>query len=182
MRLVATIFTLLGLLTAALGCEDESEEGELFEEEEEFEEFEDPGCDVSITGPGSVPDHLLGICHIGVRRGPGFESKVEGDLRSAEGVDPGNKGCAPFPLGGFDGVIALMERGDCTFEEKVNNAADAGATLVIIFNNDGDYLKPAIVGEQAAIPSVFIGQTDGDAIASWCKEHPTDATISIQPF
>ncbi len=179
MRPVALKFALLGLLLIALGCEASEEEDEIYEPSDTEE---DPGGGMTITGPGSVPDHLIGIWHNEVRGGPGLESTVEGDLRSADEVDPGNKGCAPFPAEGFDGVIALIERGDCTFFEKVNSAADAGATLVIFFNNQGDDLQSVLVGDQAAIPSVYIGQTDGEAMADWCKEHPTEATISIQTF
>ena len=36
---------------------------------------------------------------------------------------------------GYDGVIALVKRGDTTFAEKVQNAMDNGADAVIIYNN-----------------------------------------------
>ena len=34
---------------------------------------------------------------------------------------------------GYDGVIALVKRGDTTFAEKVQNAMDNGADAVIIY-------------------------------------------------
>jgi serine protease len=42
-----------------------------------------------------------------------------------------------FPAGGMTGKIALMKRGDLTFADKTRNAKAAGATAVVIFNNDG---------------------------------------------
>lgn len=52
-------------------------------------------------------------------------------------------GCEAADFAGFvAGAIALLERGTCTFEQKAENAAAAGALAVIIFNsstftNDG---------------------------------------------
>ncbi len=44
-------------------------------------------------------------------------------------------GCEDADFAGFPtGTIALMSRGTCTFREKVDNAAEAGASGAIIFN------------------------------------------------
>jgi hypothetical protein len=65
------------------------------------------------------------------------------------------------------GRIALVDRGTCTFVIKVKNAQTAGAVAVIVANNRGDSIftmggtDPSI-----AIPSVFLGQTDGLTIKS----------------
>ena len=55
---------------------------------------------------------------------------------------------AAFPAGN----IALMQRGDCTFEIKAANAAGAGAVGIVFFNQ-GDTTDPARTG----IPSVTLG-------------------------
>src|SRR5690606_31007211 len=55
-------------------------------------------------------------------------SDIEAEVRFAGQVSPGNEfGCSPFPAGAFAGAIALIERGVCTFPEKLANAAAAGA-------------------------------------------------------
>lgn len=52
-----------------------------------------------------------------------------------------------FAAGAFSGQIALISRGTCSFVEKINNAATAGAVGVIIYNNAGG---PPIVMSAAA--------------------------------
>ncbi len=62
------------------------------------------------------------------------------------------------------GKIALVKRGDITFEEKVQFAAEAGAIAVIIYNNVfGDVTMT--IGNDAKIPAVFIGKDEGDVLA-----------------
>ena len=63
------------------------------------------------------------------------------------------------------GKIALVKRGDITFEEKVQYAAEAGAIAVIVYNNVfGDVTMT--IGNDAKIPAVFIGKDEGDLLAS----------------
>lgn len=60
------------------------------------------------------------------------------------------RGCDAGDFGGFPaGHTALVERGDCTFATKYFNAANAGATGVVIFNN---------------VPGLFAGTLAGDGI------------------
>ncbi len=48
----------------------------------------------------------------------------------------GTSGCEAADFAGFAaGGIALLQRGTCTFDIKVQNAAAAGASAVIIFND-----------------------------------------------
>ena len=73
-------------------------------------------------------------------------------------------GCDPF-VGFPAGAIALVDRGQCPFVQKVNNAQDAGATAVIVANNTGGTpinlggTDPGIV-----IPAVHVSQDDGETI------------------
>jgi len=70
------------------------------------------------------------------------------------------------PISGFSsGSIALIDRGSCFFREKVLNAQNVGAVGVIIVNNQGnDILEMGGDLPRLDIPSVFIGQSDGDRI------------------
>ncbi|WP_436376140.1 S8 family serine peptidase [Cytobacillus sp. BC1816] len=66
------------------------------------------------------------------------------------------------------GRIALIERGELTFEEKVKNAKNAGAAAVIIFNNTEGEI-PAYIGENTKyIPTFQLTKGDGD----YLKENP----------
>lgn len=63
------------------------------------------------------------------------------------------------------GKIAVIDRGDCYFTQKVLNAQDAGAVAVIIVNNQPNGLPPmGGADEMVAIPSAGISQADGDLI------------------
>ncbi len=53
-------------------------------------------------------------------------------------------GCEAEDFDGFpEGNIALLQRGACTFEQKAENAADAGATGIVIFNQGETDDRPA---------------------------------------
>ena len=73
----------------------------------------------------------------------------------------------PINYAGIDvnGKIALVRRGDITFEEKVQYAAEAGAIAVIVYNNVFGDLTMTI-GNDAKIPAVFIGKDEGDLLAA----------------
>jgi aminopeptidase YwaD len=61
------------------------------------------------------------------------------------------------------GRIALIERGTITLREKVANARDAGASGVIIFNNEpGNFT--ATSSTSIDIPAVTVSQEDGQAL------------------
>ncbi len=62
------------------------------------------------------------------------------------------------------GKIALVKRGDNTFEEKALLAKNAGAIACIIYNNiDGDILMS--MGKTDHIPTVSISKSDGTLLA-----------------
>ncbi|MDH3589732.1 MAG: M4 family metallopeptidase [Gammaproteobacteria bacterium] len=91
-------------------------------------------------------------------------------------IDTASDGCAGVP-GPVNGAIALIDRGDCTFAEKVLNAQSAGAIGAVIANNAGDDL--VFMGGDSAginIPSVFVSQSDGQVLRS---ESNVSANISL---
>lgn len=63
------------------------------------------------------------------------------------------------------GKIALVRRGDNTFEEKARYAKQAGAIACIIYNNiDGDIVMS--MGKSDHIPTISISKDDGTILAS----------------
>ncbi len=65
-----------------------------------------------------------------------------------------------FPEGGLEGKIALIRRGEFTFEDKVQNAQAAGASAVVIYNNEPDNFRGTLT-TQGDIPALSITQKDG---------------------
>jgi hypothetical protein len=97
---------------------------------------------------------------------------VTGNVQLASIID----GCTALPAGSLTGKIGLIERGTCAFTVKVKNAQNAGAAAAIIYNDalNGDTLL-TMSGTDATItiPSVFIGNTEGEYI----KTHLSASTI-----
>lgn len=71
------------------------------------------------------------------------------------------------------GKIALIERGDIAFDEKIRNAKEAGAEAVIVYNNESGQI-PYYVGENTAyIPSFRLSEDDGDKLRDGLTEKST---------
>ena len=83
-----------------------------------------------------------------------------------------------IPSEGLDGKVALIERGDITFEEKVKRVADAGAVGAIIFNNQ-EGLFFGRFANQPSIPAVAISQADGHELRDLVEQDDLGATVSV---
>jgi PKD repeat protein len=76
-----------------------------------------------------------------------------------------SEGCGPLINGAaINGNIAIAVRGTCNFSTKALNAQNAGATALIIINNQAS--SPTVLGAgadagQVTIPVIMISQTDG---------------------
>jgi hypothetical protein len=77
-------------------------------------------------------------------------------------------GCDGFDHLRGDVTILLVDRGNCTFVQKVRAAEEASANAVIVVDNTDD--GPTIImaddgsGTSVSIPSVFISKADGDKL------------------
>jgi subtilisin family serine protease len=133
---------------------------------------------VDATAPTPVPPELESMAAV-PGTGPAIVADIEDDIIWAGDVDPANvRGCDPFPGGSFAGAIALIQRGDCTFATKVNNANAAGAIAVIVYNHVGG--PPIVMGglEPTTIPAVFIDNVNGDDLADFVS-NSVDPTARI---
>ncbi len=124
------------------------------------------GHPVSVKEPGGPLSLYSAVALPGV--GPDFTTDVVNQpIRWAGGDDPANfNGCAAFSTNYFAGAIALISRGSCDFAVKVNNAANAGAVGVLVYNNAGG--PPIVMGglELTTIPSAMLDKEDGEAIVA----------------
>lgn len=105
-----------------------------------------------------------------------------GQLRWAGDVDAANNfGCDPFPAESFDGNAALIERGVCPFETKVNNAADADAELVIIFTDDRAAINMD-VGTATSISAFMISRQPGLDMVAALADATAEVTVDPTAF
>jgi uncharacterized repeat protein (TIGR01451 family) len=123
---------------------------------------------LDVTGP-TTPPELQDIAAV-QGSGPALLSDLEAPIK----YDPtNNTGCTAFSSGFFSGSLALIQRGECTFETKVNNASDAGAVGVVVFNNVGG--PPIVMGalDATTIPSVMTDLEDGIALRDFIQANPS---------
>jgi len=93
-------------------------------------------------------------------------------------------GCEASDFASFpSGNIALIQRGTCTFRAKVDNAAAAGASGVIIFNEGQEGRTDVINGTlgppQAAIPAVGSSFAVGEQIYGLLQAGPVTAHLAV---
>ncbi len=127
--------------------------------------------DASMLGIGAVEGS-----------GPALTETLTESIVWGGDVDLANlNGCNAWTAGAFDGVIGMVQRGDCTFAIKVDNLTAAGAIGAVVYNNvDG---PPIVMGglEATTIPAMFISLNDGLAVADMIDGYtPASATMYVE--
>jgi len=136
---------------------------------------------LDVTEP-DAPDGLTGVAAVPGAGGPGVTEPIEAPIVDAGTVDAGNeRACSPLPTGAFDGAIALIERGTCSFDQKVEHAAAAGADAVVVTNTAGG--PPTTMGGLAGttIPAVMIDRTDGHALRAFLADTTGPVLVRLNP-
>jgi subtilisin family serine protease len=136
---------------------------------------------LSAVGPGNPPPNIQNIpLDRGSASPPGNDLN---DFPIRHFVGQTNEGCTSeptqFPPGFFDGSVALIHRGGCTFVEKITNAFNAGAEMVVIWNNQAAPFSMLTTG-QPNVPAYSISaQATGDALAAFVDANPATAIIDF---
>lgn len=142
------------------------------------------GTLVVHSPPSLARDYQFGVAQFGARLdGSGVSGLV---VQALDPPDPPlystMDACAPITNGlELAGNLALIDRGECVFVEKVLHVQNAGAVAALIVNHEGDHLV-TMGGEEPeiVIPALFLGQSDGDAIrAAITSGTPVMATITV---
>ncbi len=85
-----------------------------------------------------------------------------------------------FPEEGLDGAIALIERGEITFEVKVNRAAAAGALAAIIYNSERGNFRGALKSD-GPIPVASLSREQGEEVLRLLESEPgLEARVKIE--
>ena len=136
---------------------------------------------LSASGPGQPPPDTQNIGLSIGSASPDGTPLTDFPIRHFTGQNIDFEGCnsePPFPPGFFTGSVALIRRGNCAFTEKITNAFNAGAAMVVIRNNVAGTVLMDTTG-QPDVPAYSCDQAPGDALAAFVDAHPTDATVNF---
>src|SRR5690625_4834224 len=125
---------------------------------------------------------VAGLENIALVYGDGsrLSAAVSGPLVAADELGDDDLGCARFPGGSLDGAVVLIQRGECSFGEKVGHAADAGAAAVLVYNNvQGPPITMAEVSGHG-IPAAMMSRADGLAVRDAMARHSSPTAILVR--
>jgi len=86
---------------------------------------------------------------------------------------------SPEEIGDVEGKIALIERGDLTFVEKVQNVLDEGAVGVIMYNNSDEGNSFGQVQREQDIPAAAITREAGLDLVEQLNEGEVTVTLDV---
>ncbi len=136
---------------------------------------------VSLAGPGTPPAAGVGVAAKQgslTPIGTGFAGQP---IKSYPANIEGCTAAGGIPAGTFTGSVAYVRRGNCNFSEKITNAVNAGATFVLIGNNQAGPLSMDTTGAPTTVPAYSVKQVPGDTIRDFIAANPTTATFSFDP-
>jgi minor extracellular serine protease Vpr len=105
--------------------------------------------------------------------GPRPAAPLSAPLRDVTRLQDNGRACSPLASGSLAGALALIQRGDCSFAQKVANAQNAGALGVIIYQLEGleSIFSPAgLTG--TGIPAAMIPNSAGKQLKSFLAANP----------
>jgi aminopeptidase YwaD len=79
-----------------------------------------------------------------------------------------------------EGKIALIERGEIFFSDKVANAAGAGAVAVVLYNNQPGPPTVGTLRGASRIPAVIVSQDEGRALLRQLEAGPVRLRLAVR--
>ncbi|NED94931.1 S8 family serine peptidase [Phytoactinopolyspora alkaliphila] len=100
---------------------------------------------------------------------------IEGPLQYADGQGGNLLGCEPFEPGSLDGLVVLVDRGDCNFSLKISHISQAGgiAGIIGMVTPDEPFAGADGGDRPIDIPGFMIGQAENQAL----KAHVEDGVM-----
>jgi minor extracellular serine protease Vpr len=102
--------------------------------------------------------------------GPPPPEPISGPMRDVATLDSSGLACEPLPAGSLEGHVALIFRGVCFFEVKLNNAMGAGAIAAVVYTDDRQVSRMDQVS--ATLPGIMVTNRDGLRIKRQIEESP----------
>jgi len=138
--------------------------------EPEIQEFSRDSPTASLAVAGPEPGNLDANILTGTATGEATAPLALVGLAKPEDI----------PNEGLEGKIALIERGEITFAEKVSRAHGAGAVAAIIYNNQQGNFRGSLRG-RSEIPAVSLSRADGLMLKELVETgEPMEATVVVE--
>ena len=131
---------------------------------------------VALTVPdGSVALHPRAMEYSASTPEAGLNAELV-DAGLGRPGDFGGQAAAGVPM---RGKIALVRRGEMTFRQKAENAADAGAAAIIVYNSQPDQIYGTL-GRATRIPVVSLSGTEGQRLLDRVRAGRTIVHLDVQ--
>ena len=122
----------------------------------------------NVTVPGSWVSSSQTLVDVGTLTGADGRP-VERHVCAPTGFDPNDPRFSTLASGSLTGMVALVSRGACTFDSKVERARRAGASgIVLVDNRSGE---ANFIGVVLAIPGGMISDLDGATLRAYLAAH-----------
>ncbi|MGA2736096.1 MAG: S8 family serine peptidase [Bryobacteraceae bacterium] len=128
---------------------------------------------VQLNG-SSVPSNLETLDAV-VGDGVKLTGPLTATLQTITQTDPTGLACSALPGGSLTGTIVLIERGNCDFSTKIDNAQQAGAIGVVLYQDPSHPADPpfsALGAGNTGIPAMMIYYADGQAVQAYLASAP----------
>lgn len=112
--------------------------------------------------------------------GPAPSAEIVASLADVASLDGDGMACSPLAAGSLSGRVALILRGVCYFQDKLNNAAAAGAVAAIIYTDAARPDAVTMAVGNAVLPAEMVSNADGVAIQQQLQaagDEPLQATL-----
>lgn len=114
-----------------------------------------------------------------------LESTISGPVQYGDGNGGNTLGCDPYDES-LSGKVVLVDRGNCTFTQKVSNIVNASGIAALIAMVDDSRPFNSAPGDERPvnIPSYMISLEDGDSIKAGLPSEATldpDNVLELQP-
>ncbi len=129
----------------------------------------DPASQVGLLAPESRDLRALPL-----------EGSPQGDV-SGPLVDVGLGTASDVAASPPEGKVALIQRGQISFQEKVDNAAAAGAVAAVIHNNEAGIFR-GVLPQGAQAPVLGVSQREGEALRELLQSGPVDLRVLVRRF
>jgi subtilisin family serine protease len=121
--------------------------------------------DYSVTAAGATPFGAAIPDTSNDSNSPDLVDPIKAPIVDVSTIDGSGLGCSTLTAGSLSGKIALIQRGTCTFNAKLDNAAVAGAVAAVVYNNAAGGLVNMQLSD-ASLPALFVAQADGQNLKS----------------